>query len=205
MPRDEGFMRYLAKNPYNSFNYMTFAENESLGSVDPDLQSSMFNPFEIGLGGCINWNHEFRGKDALRKLKESEDKNIVTLRWNPEDLCKLYAMQFDPNAEHVRQLDLPFDNTQFLAGYPNFTTDLVYDGEGKEIGRSYGRVQSNYYHAILSFGAIARKNRVIGTEVYILRGEPGTHQIKIRATIERFPYNTNLVNDGFDVQTIPKH
>ncbi|MDR0585125.1 MAG: hypothetical protein LBG57_12400 [Treponema sp.] len=205
MCEDEGFIQYLAKDPYsNPMCYMTSSENiECLGSAGPDPHNFMYNPFEIGLGGCINWNHEFRGKKALRKLKESEDKDVATLRWNPEDLCRLYAMQFDPDAEYVRQLDLPCDLPLF--GYAGLTTDWVYDSEGKKIGRSYGRVQSNYYHAVLSFGAIARRCRGISTEVYILRGEPGTHQIKIRATVERFPYNTHLVNDGYDVETIPHY
>ena len=44
----------------------------------------------------------------------------------------------------------------------------------------------------------------LGTEVFVVWGEPGTRQKKIRAKVARFPYNNVLRNETTDVKTLPK-
>jgi glycine cleavage system aminomethyltransferase T len=205
MCTDEDFVKYLEKTPYlggRTYN-ITTTGIEYLGSVSPDPRNYMYNPFEVGLGSCINWNHEFQGKEALRKIKNIRDTNIVMLNWNPEDLCKIYASQFVPGKEYLKQIDFPGDCITMMAGHFTYSTDWVYDKDGNQIGRSLGRIYSHYYRAMLSFGSLAAKGRELGKEVYILWGEPRKQQIKVRAIVERFPYNAHLVNDGFDVEAIP--
>lgn len=205
MGADKDFLKYLEKNPY--FGGMTYntstAGIEYRGSVSPDPVNYMYNPFELGLGNCINWNHDFPGKEALRKIKDNQDTGIVTLKWNAEDLCKIYASQFVPDQEYIKQMDFPHDSLMSMYGHFIYSTDWVYDKDGSLLGRSLGRTYSHYYRAMLSFGSLSAKGRQPGKEVYILWGEPGKPQMKVRATVERFPYNTHLVNDGFDVETIP--
>jgi glycine cleavage system aminomethyltransferase T len=206
MSLNEDFVEYLKKTPYTGGNtYNTSTEGiEFLGSVGPDPHNYMYNPFELGLGRCINWNHEFPGKAALQKIKDTQDIDTVMLKWNVEDLCKIYASQFVPGEDYYKQMDLPADSASVaLFGHFLFSTDQVFDENGNKLGRSYGRIYSHYYRAMLSFGALSAKGRELGKEVYILWGEPGTKQMKVRATVERFPYNDHLVNDGFDVETIP--
>jgi glycine cleavage system aminomethyltransferase T len=203
---DEDFVKYLKKTPYRGGGtYRTSTDGiEYLGSASPDPLNYMYNPFEVGLGNCINWNHEFPGKAALRKIKDTEDKDIVMLRWNPEDLCKIYASQFVPGKEYFKQIDFPGDAAHSLVGHPTFSADWVYDQDGGLLGRSFGRIYAHYYRAMLSFGSLKAKGRTLGSEVHILWGEPGKPQMKVRATVERFPYNNHLVNDGYDVETIPR-
>jgi glycine cleavage system aminomethyltransferase T len=205
MCMDEDFLKYLEKTPYQGgMAYNTsLAGQQLIGSASPDPSHFMYNPFEVGLGRCINWNHEFPGKEALRKIKDTRDTDVVMLLWNPEDLCKIYASQFVPGKEYLKQIDFPGDCIELLIGHGICSTDWVYDKDDNQIGRSLGRIYSHYHRVMLSFGSLAAKGRELGKEVYILWGEPGKPQIKVRATIERFPYNNHLVNDGFDVETIP--
>ena len=208
---DEGFMRH-SSNDFssvnsinNGFNYaMQLNHIVYLGSVGADARNHVFNPFEVGLGPCINWNHEFRGKEALSKLKKTNDRDTVTLIWDPEDLCKIYASQFIPGEEPYLQMDYPAAGAHALIGHFTSTIDWVEDADGNTIGRSYGRTHSHYNRSMLSFASLDSKFRAIGTEVYVLWGEPGMPQLKVRAKVAPFPYNQHIVNDGFDVNTIPR-
>jgi vanillate/3-O-methylgallate O-demethylase len=40
-------------------------------------------------------------------------------------------------------------------------------------------------------------------EVFVLWGEPGTRQLRIRAKVDRFPYFDENRNSTFDVDAIP--
>jgi glycine cleavage system aminomethyltransferase T len=207
MGLNEDFVKYLEKTPYNGGStYYGISDKslEYLGSVGPDPRNHMYNPFEVGLGRCINWDHEFPGKAVLRKIKDTQDTDTVMLKWNVEDLCKIYASQFAPGEDYYKQIDFPADSasTALFCRY-FYSTDQVFDADGNKLGRSYGRIYSHYYRAMLSFGALSAKGREPGKEVYILWGEPGTRQMKVRASVERFPYNNHLINDNFDVETIP--
>jgi len=42
-----------------------------------------------------------------------------------------------------------------------------------------------------------------GREVEVLWGRPGTHQMRVRATVTLFPYIKEGRNDSFDTETIP--
>ncbi|WP_275532910.1 hypothetical protein [Lachnoclostridium sp. An196] len=87
---DKGFQEWQRKtfeNEYNSafdgggfegqlesFDFCGTAYDEF------NIEHYYFNPIELGLGYCINWNHDFRGKQALIDYKASgHTRNIVTL------------------------------------------------------------------------------------------------------------------------------
>lgn len=176
---------------------------ELTGSAGPDVAKHLFNPIEIGLGHCINWNHEFRGKAALQEYaKGGGRRNLVTLEWSPEDLTEIYASQFRPGEEPYRPMDFPGQETAIIGHFVQ-GVDLVFSKDGKEIGLSIGRTQSHYHQVMLSMGSLDRDYRGLGTEVYVLWGEPGTRQMKIRAKVSAFPYNQHLANKVFDVETVP--
>lgn len=83
--------------------------------------------------------------------------------------------------------------------------DKVLDVDGNMIGVSSGRMMSLYYHEMVSQCQLDLAFYKEGTEVYVLWGEPGTNQIKIRATVARFPYFSENPNNKFDVETIPRY
>lgn len=162
---------------------------ELIGSAGQDINKRIFNPFEIGLGRCINWNHEFRGKEALLKYKENKKRDIATLEWNTEDLVNIYASQFRRGEEYCEQLEFPGVDT-ILDGRTVLRNDLILNAEGKEIGISMARTQSEYYRVMISLASLDLEYHEIGTEVYVLHGSPGSKQVKIRAKVAPFPYNT---------------
>ena len=51
--------------------------------------------------------------------------------------------------------------------------------------------------------SLDREYRTLGTEVYVLWGEPGTRQLKIRVKVAPLPYNQHIANKIFGVETIP--
>lgn len=173
------------------------------GSIGTDPEKRMFNPFEIGLGRCVNFTHEFIGKEALLKYSKKQTRTGVTLEWNAEDIMKVELSWLTPGEEPYQPIDM-LDFVRIVVSAPScLQTNIVYDKDGNEIGCSMNRTQDVYHHATISLGSIDIHYAEAGTEVYILWGDPGTRQIKIRAKVVPTPYNRHLDNRTFDVETIP--
>ena len=81
--------------------------------------------------------------------------------------------------------------------------DHELNADGDIIGQSSGRAQSWYYREMLSLATLDTAYVALGTEVFVLWGEPGTRQKKIRAVVSRFPYLNENRNEDVDVDTIP--
>ena len=77
------------------------------------------------------------------------------------------------------------------------------DSEGNVIGWSSGREYSLYSRDMFSLATLKTEFCEYGTEVYVLWGEPGTRQKKIRATVEKFPHLDMPQNRDFDIEQIP--
>lgn len=198
-----GFMEFLQgfKGHYGYAGIGFIADVHGSASKDP--MNMIFNPIEVGLGHCINWNHEFRGKAALQEYAKTAQRNIVSLEWNPEDLAEVYQSQFRPGVEPYEPMELPSPQYAW-DGKMHFSVDWVLDKNGKEIGRAIGRTQSHYHRAMLSLASLDKEYRSLGNEVFVLWGDPGKPQMKIRATVAPFPYNTNYDNATYDVSNIQR-
>ena len=194
---DPGFMAYTQALGAGEGSYAAM-KFEILGSAGPDMTKHFYNPIEIGLGRAINWKHEFRGKAALEEYK----RNVVTLEWDPEDIVDVYASQFRQDEEPYHPMDTP-GGMASTTGHVMQYTDLVLNAEGEEIGLSMGRTQYHYGRVMLSSGSLDREYRELGTEVFVLWGNPGTRQKRIRAKVTPFPYRQENTNETFDVETIP--
>jgi glycine cleavage system aminomethyltransferase T len=170
------------------------------GSVGEDVIKRCVNPIELGLEKIIDYSKEdFVGKAALEAYKTNPKRNIVTLKWNAEDIGDVYASQYRDGEPYC-----PMDEaSQTVVNIQGSAADLVLDKDGKEIGISSGRAASYFHRAMLSLAIIDLKYAKLGTEVIVLWGDTGTHQKKIRATVAPFPFNTNIANRTFDVETIP--
>ena len=81
--------------------------------------------------------------------------------------------------------------------------DAVMDG-GRIIGASSGRMLSAKTREMISLATIDEDYAVEGREVEVLWGRPGTHQMRVRATVANFPYIKEDRNDSFDVERIPR-
>lgn len=171
------------------------------GSYDPDYRHRYVNPYELGWGFCVNLNHDFLGRDALKKIKESKHREMRTLVWNPDDVVDVYRSQFD-KGEPYFTMEGPEDAPK-LDEVWDYRMDQILDGD-KCVGVSSGRCFSWYYRDMISLAIIDPEYAELGTEIEVLWGNPGTRQKRIRATVSRFPYyNEPYRNEKFDVEQIP--
>lgn len=96
---DEGLAQYHANPMLGSYDI----NRKLTGSVGEDLESRFVTPYDVGWGFIVNFNHDFRGKEALEKIAEQPPRTVTTLEWNGEDVGKVFATMFTPGEEPLRR------------------------------------------------------------------------------------------------------
>jgi len=149
------------------------------------------NPWELGYGSFVKFDHDFHGREELESLDKGAQRNKVTLAWNSEDMAKIYASLFEPNGDHYKFFDLP------LANYASSNYDRVVDASGNTVGLSMFTGYSYNEKRALSLGTIDHEIP-LGTELKVVWGEPngGTKkttvephkQIEVRVVVSPVPY-----------------
>ncbi|GAI70540.1 unnamed protein product, partial [marine sediment metagenome] len=168
------------------------------GSMDPDIKLYYRNPIELGWEKEISFDHDFLGKEALQKILAGPHRKMVTLEWNKEDILDVHRSQLEddePYADISKPDDLSFEVGQV------YHADQVLNKDSKRIGISSGRMVSWYYREMISICSIDSEYSTEGTEIFVLWGNPGTRQKKIRAKVTRFPYMHEVRK--IDVSKIP--
>lgn len=204
--KDANYVQYLKDQNASWWGIDPGSDNaiENLpGSMGTNAEKRMFNPFELGLGRCVNFNHDFTGKEALLEYAKNQTRTGVTLLWNPEDIAKIEYSQLNPAGEPYQPIDIMDFVRVVVSVTPCLQTSIVYDKEGNEIGCAMSRTQDVYHRATISLGSLDVRFANVGTEVFILWGDPGYRQTLIRATVVPTPFNKHLDNRSFDVETIP--
>ena len=172
-----------------------------LGSLGTDnIELRYRNPIELGWARAVKFDHDFVGRKALEELAANPPKKTVTLVWDKEDILDVYASQFEPG-EPYEPMDRPNDFI-YGRGLSNIA-DKVLNQNGEFVGISSGRAISHFYREMISLCTIDVTYGDIGTEVYVMWGNPGQRQKKIRAKVARFPYLDEPRNDTFDVEKTP--
>lgn len=194
---NEAFAAFLSANGMVAGDLIS---NDALsGSMGKDLQKRYRNPIELGWGKTINYDHDFIGKEALMKIEEEGTyRQMTTLEWNIDDILEIHRSQF--TEDPFQDIAMPDD---FSFGHPSYHADMVLDQDGNEIGISTGRMIAWYYKKMISLCSIEKAQNIIGNEVYVLWGDPGTKQTKIRAKVVRYPYMDEGRNQKVDVSQIP--
>jgi vanillate/3-O-methylgallate O-demethylase len=161
--------------------------------VSSNIEDYYVNPYEIGYGPFVKFDHDFHGADALKALDLSTQRKKVTLAWNGDDMAKIYASLFDTDADaHYKFFDLP------LANYASTNADSVLDAAGNTVGMSMFTGYSYNEKRALSLATIDH-DVPVGTELTVLWGEPngGTRkttvephkQLAVRAVVSPVPYS----------------
>jgi vanillate/3-O-methylgallate O-demethylase len=156
--------------------------------VSDNIEDYYVNPYEIGYGPFIKFDHDFIGRSALEKMQGDKHRRKVTLAWNSEDVVSAFASMFQ-KGKNVKYMDLPLSN------YANSSFDAVMGGN-KVVGLSMFSGYSYNERSMLSLATIDA-DIAIGTEVDLLWGEepatgkttvePST-QTRIRARVSPVPY-----------------
>ena len=64
------------------------ATNAIAGSfVSDDIEDYYTNPWELGYGSFVKFDHDFIGRDALEAIDPAAQRRKVTLAWNAEDVA----------------------------------------------------------------------------------------------------------------------
>ncbi|HET6509013.1 MAG TPA: hypothetical protein VFG42_19625 [Baekduia sp.] len=143
------------------------------------------NPVELGWGRNVKFDHDFVGRDALQREVTAPRREIVTLRWNADDVTDVYRSQLSTDGPRYQYMEIPRD----LKGY--MWADRVLLPDGTDVGVSTSRGFSEYFKEMLSLCTIDVAHTEPGTEVVVVWGDPGSPQKEIRATVAPAPYKTD--------------
>lgn len=160
--------------------------------VSDRIEDYYLNPWELGYGPFVKFDHDFIGREALEALDPATQRRKVTLAWNGEDMAKIYASMFDPDNTPCKFFDLP------LANYASSNYDRVVDADGRTVGLSMFTGYSFNEKSALSLATIDPAIPV-GSELRVVWGEEdgGTRkttvephrQIEVRAIVSPVPYS----------------
>jgi vanillate/3-O-methylgallate O-demethylase len=169
------------------------ATNALAGSfVSDDIEDYYLNPWELGYGQFVKFDHDFIGRDALERIEPDAQRKKVTLAWDGEDVAKIFASLFQDDEDPYQFFDLP------IANYGSSNFDSVLDGDGNLVGVSLFSGYSWNERRALSLATVNPEVE-IGAEVEVLWGEPdgGTRkktvephrQLSVRAVVSPVPYS----------------
>jgi vanillate/3-O-methylgallate O-demethylase len=175
--------------------YLPATSYEASGSLggsfySKNIEDYYVNPYEMGYGPFVNFDHDFIGREALEKMSKKPQRKKVTFAWNSEDVAKVFRSMLEPGAQHYKYIDLPLSN------YTSSSFDKIVKG-GNVVGASMFAGYSYNERSMLSLG-IVDPSIEIGTEVTLVWGEEGGgskkttverhKQLEIRATVSPVPY-----------------
>ncbi len=140
-----------------------------------DIEDYYSDPYELGYGPFIKFDHDFIGREALEKMSKEPHRKKVTFAWNGEDMAKIYASLFQPGTEPYKFFDLP------IANYGAASFDAVKMG-GKVVGLSMFGGYSYNERTALSLGVVD-SNINVGDVLTLAWGEEGGGTKK--PTVER--------------------
>jgi vanillate/3-O-methylgallate O-demethylase len=175
------------------------ATNALAGSfVSSDIEDYYTNPYELGYGHMLKFDHDFHGREALEALDPAAQRREVTFAWNKEDLGDILANTGDGDGSGYMQFDMP------IANYGSSSFDAVTDADGTVVGASMFAGYSANESAALSLG-IVDANVPTGTELTLTWGEPGggtkkttvqPHETKdVRVIVSPVPYAETVRNE----------
>jgi glycine cleavage system aminomethyltransferase T len=89
-----------------------------------DIRDYYVTPFDFGYGHIVKFDHDFIGRDALEAAAEQPYPRKVWLRWNDEDVARIYASSLFGATARAKYLETP------IARYARVMWDAVtVDGE----------------------------------------------------------------------------
>ena len=182
------YREWLPANGYEATNALA-------GSyVSDNIEDYYVNPFQLGYGSFVKFDHDFIGADALKKIDAAAQRKKVTLAWNADDVARIFASLVDTGSRGYQFFEVP------TANYGSSNYDAVLDSSGATVGLSMFSGYSANERRALSLATIDNTIE-IGTEVTVIWGEPGGgssktsvephDQIPVRAIVSPVPYSVD--------------
>jgi glycine cleavage system aminomethyltransferase T len=179
--RMRGFREWLPADGYEA--------KLSIGGsfVSDRIEDYYRNPFDMGYGHILKFDHDFIGREALEAIRDRPHKRKVWLRWNDDDAMRIiHSSLFDEPSKRAKFLDYP------LSRYARVQFDRVHDRD-ELVGVSTLCGYTVNVGGFFSLGMLDPESAVDGRQVTIVWGEEngGTAklgverhaQTEIRATV----------------------
>ena len=146
------------------------------GSFDSeDINDYYLNPFELGQGQIIKYDHDFVGRTALEQMSKDRCRQKVTLVWNPDEFAQVFRSLCEPG-DIVKYLDLP------VANYATIPFERVLRN-GTPVGVATSSGYTYNKRAMISLGVVDKEYAQPGTELTLIWGESDRGSAK--PTVER--------------------
>lgn len=154
-----------------------------------DITDYYMTPMERNQTHLIDFDHDFIGKEALAEMVDDQQRQIVTLVWDPDDVISVYASLFQ-DGETAKYIDMPVVPNRWSAmHYDAILKDEEVVGVSKYPGYLY------YEREMLSLATIDIEHSEPGTEVSFVWGDESEKQkverhkqFQIDATVAPAPY-----------------
>jgi glycine cleavage system aminomethyltransferase T len=166
----------------------------SLGGsfVSDDIEDYYLNPWDLGYGHFVRFDHDYIGREALREMAEDPPREKVTLALEDEDVLAVIGSQLGEPEQRGKFIEFP------SAVYSMHPYDAV-TRDGEDIGISTWIGYSSNEGKMLTLAVIDKEHAVPGREVTLIWGEPerGTTkptvephvQMEVRAIVSPAPYS----------------
>lgn len=169
------------------------ATNALAGSfVSDKIEDYYLNPWELGYGSFVKFDHDFVGRSALEAIDPAAQRRKVTLAWNAKDVAKILSYLVDDEGPDYQFFDLP------NANYGSSNFDSVLDADGNLVGLSLFTGYSMNERKVLSLATV-NPDVPLGAEVRVIWGEPDGgsrkttvqphEQLAVRAIVSPAPYS----------------
>jgi vanillate/3-O-methylgallate O-demethylase len=169
------------------------ATNALAGSFVSDrIEDYYVNPWDLGYGPFVKFDHDFIGRDALAAVTPENQRRKVTLAWNAEDVAELLSNPVVLDGPGYQFFDLP------NANYGSSNYDSVIDARGNRVGLSMFTGYSANERRALSLATVD-PDVPLGAEVRVIWGEPDGgsrkvtvqphEQFAVRAIVSPAPYS----------------
>jgi vanillate/3-O-methylgallate O-demethylase len=115
--------------------------------VSDNIEDYYTNPYELGYGPFIKFDHDFIGREALEEMSKKPQRRKVTFEWNANDVGDIHRSMYSVGELPFKYLDMP------LANYASTSADRVMK-DGKVVGMSMFTGYSWNERAQLSLGVV---------------------------------------------------
>jgi syringate O-demethylase len=158
--------------------------------VSKRIEDYYLNPWDMGYGTFIDFNHDFIGREALQKMAKAPQRKKVTLALENADVLRAIGSQLE-RGERAKFMEFP------SAVYSMHPFDRVV-ADGKTVGVSTWIGYSSNERKMLTLAVLDAAHAEPGTEVTYVWGEEGGgtkkptverhKQMEIRAIVSPVPY-----------------
>ncbi|MFQ5661464.1 MAG: aminomethyl transferase family protein [Gammaproteobacteria bacterium] len=162
------------------------------GSFDsPNIEDYYLSPWDLGYGPFVKFDHDFIGREALKKIADHSHRKKVTLALNANDVSHAISSQFE-KGDRAKFIEFP------SAVYSMHPYDKVV-ANGNTVGISTWIGYSSNERRMLTLAMLDAEYSEPGTEVTLVWGEEdgGTSkpaverhvQTEFRAIVSPVPYS----------------